>query len=210
MKILVLIQIFETPEDNGSDRNFYFCKKLAKEGFNVDVITSNIDYKSALPRFPNKTSNFIKKIDAINIEYLNVYTNIRGSFFRRVIFYLSFFYKALMLLRKKDNVDAIYAISTPLSTGFLGVLASKILKAPLIFEVTDVWPDAAIHSGVLKNRFLIYILKVFEIICYKNSNQIIALTEGIRNNIRSKIKHADKVSIIPNGVDVEFSCRERC
>ncbi|URQ73763.1 glycosyltransferase family 4 protein [SAR86 cluster bacterium] len=204
MNILVLVQIFDTPMESGSDRNYFFYKKFCEYGFDVNVITSNIDYKSASPRFPNNNSNLKKNIKGISVEYLNVYTNIRGSFFRRTIFYLSYFFKALKLIIKKKDVDLIYAVSTPLSTGFLGVLASKILKAPLVFEVTDVWPDAAIYSGVLKNKFLIYFLKFFEKICYKNSNKIIALTEGIANNIQDKIRDKKKVLLISNGVDVEL------
>ncbi|MAV83200.1 MAG: hypothetical protein CMI90_07050 [Pelagibacteraceae bacterium] len=201
MNILVLIQIFETPSDNGSDRNYFFCKKLVEEGFNTNVITSNIDYKSAIPRYPSEDSSFVKDLKGITIEYLNVYTNIRGSFIRRVIFYLSFFFKALFLLINKKQVDVVYAISTPLSTGFLGVLASKLCKAPLVFEVTDVWPDAAVHSGVLKNRILINIIRFFEILCYRHSSKIIALTEGIKRNIQEKITDKKKVILIPNGVD---------
>jgi hypothetical protein len=47
MNILMLVQLFETPEDNGSDRNYFFAKELVKKGNKVKVITSNIDYKKS-------------------------------------------------------------------------------------------------------------------------------------------------------------------
>ena len=202
-KVLVLIQIFETPDDNGSDRHFYFCKKLVEEGYDVNVITSNIDYKSAVPRF-NDQNSAIKEIYGITVEYLKVYTNIRGSFIRRIFFYLSFFFQALYVLPKKKDIDIIYAVSTPLSTGLLGSLASWFLQKPLTFEVTDVWPDAAIHTGVIKNRLLILLLKLIENICYSRSDKIIALTEGIKRNIENKIQLSGKIELIPNGVDISL------
>ncbi len=201
MNILVLLQSFETPADKGSDRYYFFCRKLKQKGHNVNIITSNIDYKKSKPKFSNKKQNNSVVIDGIQVDYLNVFTKIRGSFFRRSLFYISFFQKALIVLFKKKNVDLIYAVSTPLSTGFLGVIASKIHKAPLIFEVTDIWPDAAIHTGVLNNKLIIAALKIFEKVCYKNSTKIIALTNGIAKNIKEKINMQDKVITIPNGVD---------
>ena len=51
MNILIIVQIFESHSDTGSDRHFFFAKELAKKGHKVNVITSNVDYKKAERRF---------------------------------------------------------------------------------------------------------------------------------------------------------------
>ena len=74
----------------------------------------------------------------------------------------------------------------------------------MVFEVTDVWPDAAIHTNVIKNKFLINLAKKIERICYKCSFRIICLSKGIQSNIIGKGVAADKTLLVPNGVDLSL------
>lgn len=204
MKILLLVQIFETPHDTGSDRHYYFAKYLQSKGHEVCVITGNVDYKNACKRFPNVSGILEKRFESILIKYVPVYTNFRGSFLRRIFFFISFFVNSVWFALREPKIDAIYAISTPLSVGLLGVLVSKVRNKPLFFEVTDVWPDAAIHSGVIKNRLVIYIAEVVEKLCYETSHQIICLTNGILSAINKKGAYSAKTKFIPNGVDFDL------
>ncbi len=204
MKILFLVQIFETPNDTGSDRHFYFAKKFVQAGHEVCVITGNVDYKNAKKRFANSSGVIEKSIDSVLIKYVPVYTDFKGSFFKRFIFFLSFFLSSFWSAVREPKVDLIYAVSTPLSVGLLGVFASKIRNKPFVFEVTDVWPDAAVHTGVIKNRLLIFFAEVVERFCYKMSNSIICLTNGIAETIIRKGVQPNKTKLIPNGVDFDL------
>lgn len=204
MKILFLIQIFETHDDTGSDRHYYFAKKLVEEGHKVEVITANIDYKNAEKRFKNHSGVVRKKIDGISIHYVPVYSNFRGSFFKRMIFFLSFFISSTYVAIKSTKVNVVYSVSTPLTVGFLGTIISAIKRIPMVFEVTDVWPDAAIHTGVIKNKLIISIAKIIEWICYKRSSSVICLSNGIQLNIINKGVLKEKTILIPNGVDTSL------
>jgi len=204
MKILFLLQIFETPNDTGSDRHFYFAKKFAQAGHEVCVITGNVDYKNAKKRFTNSSGVVEKSIDSVLIKYVPVYTDFRGSFFKRFIFFLSFMFSSFWFALREPKVDVVYAVSTPLSVGLLGVFASKIRNKPFVFEVTDIWPDAAVHTGVIKNRLIIYFAEVIERFCYNMSDRIICLTNGIAETIIRKGVHPNKTKLIPNGVDFDL------
>ena len=204
MNILLLVQIFETFEDTGSDRHFYFAKKLVSEGHEVTVLTANVDYKNAKKRYPNETGVFERNIDGIIVRYLPVYTNFRGSFLGRLIFFLTFFIVSLREIIRLKRIDIVYAVSTPLTVGVLGVLASKLRRKPFIFEVTDVWPDAAVHAGVVKSRTIILIAELIEKQCYKTANIIIGLTQGIVTSIQNKGVSSEKIVFVPNGVDFEL------
>lgn len=203
MNILIIVQIFESHSDTGSDRHFFFAKELAKKGHKVNVITSNVDYKKAERRF-KKSFFYRKEIEGINVTYVPAYTKFRGSFLKRILFFVSFFiFSFFEILRLKD-INLIYAVSTPLSNGFLGSIFSFIKKVPLFFEVTDVWPDAAIQTGVIKNGFIIRISKAMEQIIYKQSQKVICLTEGIKKNIQKKGVAISKIILITNGVDLKL------
>lgn len=204
MNILILVQIFETPSDTGSDRHYYFAKKISDSGHNVSVITANVDYKKAERRYKDFDKTFEREVDRVTIKYVPVYTKFRGSFFKRILFFLTYFTSSLREILKGDNFDVVYAVSTPLTVGVLGVIASKLRRKPLIFEVTDVWPDAAVHAGVVKNRILIAFAHLIEMLCYRSAKKIICLTRGIQSNIQRKGIDPLKTILIPNGVDFDL------
>lgn len=204
MKILFVTQIFETHNDTGSDRHYFFAKQLVRQGHEVTVITGNVDYKNASKRFEESAGVINKVIDGISINYVPVYTGFRGSFYKRFFFFISFFYSSLIQALREPKVDIIYAVSTPLTVGFLGVILGKLKRVPFVFEVTDVWPDAAIHAGVVKNKIIIFLAKLVERISYSYSSKIICLTAGIRNSIIKKGVEFDKAILITNGVDFDL------
>jgi glycosyltransferase involved in cell wall biosynthesis len=204
MKILLVAQIFETHNDTGSDRHYFFAKELVRQGHEVCVITGNVDYKNAIKRFEGSKEVVSKVMDGISVNYVPVYTGFRGSLYKRFYFFLTFFYSSLKQALREPRVDIIYAVSTPLTVGFLGVLLCKLKRIPFVFEVTDVWPDAAIHTGVIKNKFIIFFSRIIESISYKYSSKIICLTDGIRNTIVKKGIKLDKTVVITNGVDLDL------
>jgi glycosyltransferase involved in cell wall biosynthesis len=201
MKILMLCQIIETGESAGSERHFYFCKNAVQMGHQVTVVTSNVDYKNASVKFPDSSGNVIRTFDGVSIIYVYSYANLRGSFIRRSYYYLTYFIFSAVQSFKVEKPDVIYAVSTPLTVGFLGYIISRIRGVPFVFEVSDVWPDAAVACGIVKNKILINLAHWLEMFCYNKSAHIIVLTRGIYDNIITKGISKDKLSIITNGVD---------
>jgi len=206
MNVLYLTQVFEVGADPGSERHFYFCRYLARRGHQATAITSNVDYKKACVRISGSNGTVTRKIDGVEIHYVYSYPNFRGSFFRRFIYFITYFFSTLIESFKIEKPDVIYAVSTPLTVGLLGFILSRLRRVPFVFEVTDVWPDAAIACGVIRNHALIRVAKWLELLCYRKSSHIVALTQGIRNNIVDKGISADKVTVITNGVDFSLFC----
>ena len=89
MNILLVTQLFETLEDNGSDRLLFFAQELIQRGNKVKIITANFDYKAGKRRFDSKRKVY-KTVSGIDVVYLPVYSNVRGSYFRRFLFFISF------------------------------------------------------------------------------------------------------------------------
>ena len=128
MNILILTQLFETPEDNGSDRNYFFTRGLVEKGISVKVITSNIDYKRATRRFNTKRV-VSKTYSGVEVIYTPVFSHFRGSYFKRFIFYCSFVYSSFTeLIKSSKSSDLIYGISTPLTVPLLCAVIAKIRK----------------------------------------------------------------------------------
>jgi glycosyltransferase involved in cell wall biosynthesis len=201
MNILYLCQVFEVGTDAGSERHFYFCKYAASKGHNVSAITSNVDYKNARVKIPVKSGTISHTIEGVDIHYVYSYANFRGSLSKRFYYYLTYFFSSIALSLKLKKPDVIYAVSTPLTVGLLGYIISRLRGLPFVFEVTDVWPDAAVACGVVKNKIFIKLAHWLEMFCYKKAAHIIGLSRGICDNIIAKGVARGKVSMITNGVD---------
>lgn len=104
-----------------------------------------------------------------------------------------------LLMRKR--IDVIY-----IRHGFnsiIGVILSKIFRKKLILEVNGISENEAKSKGV--SRLKIFFIKINNYCAYKNSSLMIAVNQGIRQNIIKKyaIKSA-RVLEINNGVDIDL------
>ena len=201
MNILYLCQVFEVGNDAGSERHFFFCKYAVSKGHQATAITSNVDYKNACVKIPGESGTVSRTVEGVDIHYVYSYANFRGSFLKRFYYYVTYFLSTIVQAFKLERVDVIYAVSTPLTVGFLGYVISRLRGIPYVFEVTDVWPDAPVACGVVKNKVLIKLAHWLEMFCYHKAAHIVGLTRGICDNIIAKGINPNKVSIITNGVD---------
>lgn len=204
MKILYLCQVFETGNDTGSERHFYFCKYAVNKGHHATAITSNVDYKNAKIKITGHTRTIITSIEGVDIYYVYSYPNFRASFLKRFYYYLTYFFSSMIQALKIDKPDVIYAVSTPLTVGLLGYIISRLRGIPFVFEVTDLWPEAAVACGVVKNKGLIQLAHWLAMFCYKKSAHIVGLGKSICNSIIAKGIDKNKVSLITNGVDLSL------
>lgn len=109
---------------------------------------------------------------------------------------------------------AIIAMSPPLTLGLTGWLAARLRRTSLIFNIQDVFPDAAIATGAITNGRIIAFGRWLERVSYHRADAVVVLSEDLRRNVEAKIapQHRtktfgavvhQKVQVIPNFVDVE-------
>jgi len=192
MKVLYIHQYFRTPEEGGAIRSYYLAKGMVDNGIEVELITSH-----------NKPLEEMKEVEGIKVHYLPVFYDNNLGFIKRIFS----FYKFMKLVSKKarliKNIDICYATSTPLTIGLSALKIKKELNIPYYFEVRDLWPEAPVQMGVIKNRFIKSYLERLEKKVYKNATKIIALSPGIKEQIEWRQPFA-KVEVIPNMSDIEF------
>lgn len=103
------------------------------------------------------------------------------------------------------RVDVVLAMSPPLTLGLTGWLAGLVRGAPLVFNVQDIFPDAAVRTGAIRNRRVIALAAWLERVTYRRAAAVTVLSDGLRDNITAKTG-ADRqrlVHVIPNFVDTE-------
>jgi len=99
--------------------------------------------------------------------------------------------------------DAVIAMSPPLTLGVAAWIVARVRRAPLIFNVQDVFPDAAVATGAIRNRWVIRASRLLEKFVYRRSAAITVLSDELADNVRGKLprRMAGRVVTIPNFVD---------
>jgi len=101
--------------------------------------------------------------------------------------------------------EAVIAMSPPLTLGLTGWIVSRFRRAPLIFNIQDVFPDAAVETGAITNTAIISAAKGLERHSYRVADAVVVLSDDLANNVRNKLdaKSRSKVRVIPNFVDTD-------
>ena len=100
---------------------------------------------------------------------------------------------------------AIISMSPPLTLCLTGWLAARLRFTTAIFNIQDVFPDAAIETGAITNKRIISAARWLERVSYQRSDAVVVLSEDLRDNVAAKVspRHVDKVTVIPNFVDAD-------
>ena len=83
--------------------------------------------------------------------------------------------------------DAVLAMSPPLTLGLAGRIAATARRAPLVFNIQDVFPDVAIELGLLSGDRVIRAARALERLSYRMSDAVTVLSDDLADNVRSKI-----------------------
>ena len=105
----------------------------------------------------------------------------------------------------RGRPDAVLAMSPPLTLGPTGWVVGLLRRAPLVFNIQDVFPDAAVRTGAITNRHVIRVAAWLERWSYHRAAAVTVLSDDLAANVREKVgaRHRDRIHVIPNFVDTE-------
>jgi len=99
--------------------------------------------------------------------------------------------------------DILHAHS-PALNGLAALKAARKYNIPLVYECRAFWEDAAVDHGTSTEGGLRYFLtKSLETYIFKHADVITTICEGLRSDIISRGISAEKITVIPNAVDIE-------
>lgn len=210
MRITLFHQYFLGKNDPGGSRWNEFTSFFSKKaGFKTEAIAGNIHYATGKKILPNTWSNTEKVDDDIILYRTWTYSGYNRNFYGRVIGYLSYTFSSLVKAFQLQKPDLYIVTSPSIFVGITAIIVSKLRGVPFIFEVRDLWPESAVATGVLTNKFLLSILYALEYRLYKYAKKIVVLTPAFKVNIVSRFaQFEDKIEIITNGADFSIMARE--
>lgn len=196
MKIIYLDQYYNNPGMPGGTRSFEMAKRLVYFGHEVHIITSWRENDGKKESFCTEEAGF--KVHWLPVPYSN-----KMAFYDRIKAFVVFAFFAACQAIKLDG-DVIFATSTPLTIAIPGIIASKIKRLPLVFEVRDLWPELPIAIGALKNPIAKLAAKVLEKIAYYSSTYVVALSPGMVEGVLKTGYSKNRVFQIPNSCDLDL------
>ena len=111
--------------------------------------------------------------------------------------------KRLMQIIPQVRPDVLHAHSPSLNA-VAALRAGRQFGIPVVYEVRAFWEDAAVDLGTGKEFGVRYRLsRGLETWALKKADAVTTICEGLRKDIVARGIPADKVTVIPNAVDIE-------
>jgi glycosyltransferase involved in cell wall biosynthesis len=195
VRIVYLHQHFTPPDVPAGSRPYEMALRFAAAGHDVHVVASS---RTEEPMFvPGSTP---PSPEGVTVHWIPVKYETRMGFVRRLWAFVLFAVLAGWRARRL-KADVVLASSTPLTIAIPGVFAKRGSRAPMVFEVRDLWPDVPIALGMLNNAVLRWAAFRLEQFAYRNADAVIALSPGMADGVVRAGVPAGKVVVVPNACD---------
>jgi glycosyltransferase involved in cell wall biosynthesis len=194
MQILYLHQFFITRAGVGGTRSYEFARRFVARGHRVRMVTAG------------EGRSTVDGIDVVGVPgaYSDYVSATASSDRDRMLAFGRFAAAATAAAVRGPRPDVIYATSPPLTIAMPALAAAARWRAPLVFEVRDLWPEAPIQMGALANPRLQRQARALERQAYRRARRVIALSPGIRDGVIATGVPAGKVVLVPNASDLDL------
>ena len=205
MRIVVVTQYFAPESGAPPVRLAALTRTLRAQGHDVEVVTAMPNHP--LGRiFPNYRGRLVMKesVDGIPVRRVCMYAAL-GSGLRRMLSYASFAAMLPLALAGVRRPDVVFVESPP-PFGFpIAWCAARIWRARVVLNVADLWPDAAVDVGALREGFVLRAARRLERWCYRHADAVAVVTEGLVETLVNDrgVPH-ERVVLLPNGVDLDL------
>lgn len=201
-------QYFVTRGGYTGTRSYEFAKRLIDHGHQVTMLMSGINAEPQF-RIPDGREYIEVEHEGIHVvpiaaAYNNSQTGTKIGGLNRMRHFHHWARLASEVAKRLPKPDIVFATHTPLTIGLAGIKASRHFHVPFVFEVRDLWPQALINCGALRNPLAIWYLRRMERRIYHAADHIIALSPGMKEGVVRTGVAPDRVTVIPNGSDLNL------
>ncbi|MBE9125095.1 MULTISPECIES: glycosyltransferase family 4 protein [unclassified Coleofasciculus] len=178
---------------------------LVRRGHQVRVVTG-------MPWYPQKETYeqyrgklyCTECINGVAIQRSYVWIRPQPSLIDRLLLEVSFVATSFIHALKGKRPDVILTTAPPLPVCLPAALLGWIHRTPIVLNLQDILPDAAIQLELLTNSKLIRVFKRLETFAYRRATKISVIAEGFEKNLLNKNVPPEKIKLIPNWVETNF------
>lgn len=207
MRLLVLCPHYEPDVAPTGEVMTAIVSELAGRGHEIRVVTSLPWYRQhrVEPGWRGRPVRAGAEHGGVAVTRVHPFPTAKGSVAARAAGFAGF--TALVTaaaVATRDRPDAVLAMSPPITLGLAGWAAARRWRVPFVFNVQDIFPDAAIESGAVRGRSVIAAARRMERFIYRRADAVTVLSEDMRANVAAKLPDGagTAVRVIPNFADI--------
>lgn len=201
-RILLLTQYFPPEIGAAQTRLYELGQELSGLGWDVEVLTALPNYPTGRvfngydPKKPAK-----ERIGGLSVVRVPLRPAQKG-FVDRLMCYFSFIRSAIHWGPKMCvKPDVVFVESPPLFLGHAGIRLSRQWGVPMVFNVSDLWPESAKFMGIVKNPLLLSAAEALELSYYRRAALVTGTSQEIIESVRRRCP-STPAEVITNGVDI--------
>lgn len=177
------------------------AQAFVAEGHRVTVITGMPNYPEGTIQPAYRGKLFCREqIGGVDVLRAWVYASPRKSAISRILNQIGFALMGALRGTFAPRPDVLLVESHPLFVCLSAGWLKRIQRVPIVLNVSDLWPDSAVATGVLApDSLLVRVAKPIERWAYRDAAQVIGMTEGVVSGIA---RYTQNVTLIQNGVDL--------
>ncbi|MEH2025707.1 glycosyltransferase family 4 protein [Nostoc sp.] len=178
---------------------------LVKRGHQVRVITGMPNYPQRQIYDGYRGKWYVtEQKNGVTIQRSYLRIKSKPNLVDRLLLELSFVFTSLPQAFKGGRPDVIILTVPPLLGTLPATIFGWLYNCPVILNVQDILPEAAVRIGLLKNKWMIRTLAALEKFAYRTAHTISVIADGFRENLVNKGVPVNKIVCIPNWVNVNF------
>jgi glycosyltransferase involved in cell wall biosynthesis len=179
--------------------------RLRERGHEVVVLTAMPNYPAGKV-FDGYGGVFRReRVDGVEVLRSWVWPSLRPQFVPRTLSYLSFTASSTIAgALRLPRVDVLVTESPPLPLGIAGYVLSRLRRAKLVFNVSDLLPETAVHVGIMgEDTFATRLAYKLEAFCYRKAWRVSVQSAEIRESIEERFPRVHTLDL-PGGVDTSL------
>ena len=195
MHIYIIAQ-YLNQQGRGEDRFWRLGREWVSKGHRVTLFTGGSGSGMELGR---KNIGLQQK-DGLTLVALNVPYSAEMSSFRKLLSYHRFARMAGKQGRLLPKPDLLVAATPPFSAARPAIKLKVHYGVPLVLEVRELWPDAPVERGALKNGLLIKRARRLEEYIYGEADRIVTRDPDTAGTVRERRAAESGVAVIPDSL----------
>lgn len=202
VRLLIVTQYFPPETGAPQARLYELAVRLRRRGHEVSVLTAMPNYPTGrifdgYRRRPRRTES----MDGLRVVRTWVYPSKSRRTLPRLASYASFALSAVVLgLPGIGRQDVILVESPPLFLAPTALLLGRLLRAPVVVNVSDIWPESLVQLGLLGTGGAHRAMLALERFAYRRAAAVAVTNPGAVERIQERFPDVP-TTVISNGVD---------
>lgn len=199
MRVLVLNQHY-WPEIAATAQLLHdLCVDLSRAGHHVKVVCGHPSYRvleDGASELPPREQH-----DGVEIVRVPSYRPRQRTIPRRLAHYGTYFATSLVESLRSETDVAIVQSTPPLLLGASGALLTSLGRVPFVYVVQDLYPDIALHLGVIKPGPMASSIERAANALYRRAAHVITISEGMAARLVARGVSPERITVVHNWAD---------